>query len=591
MSRTAVPTPGSTPAYRLGQASPRKPSRAPLLVLAAGLLLTTAATAFVAESVAARDRARFETYVQSTKDRIDARVITYVAMLDGAAGLFAASRVVGREEFARYVHHLDLQRRYPGIQGVGFSRRIPPAQLARVVAEQRAQGLDSFHVWPASSRDEYHAIVYLEPLDDRNRAAVGFDMFSEPVRRSAMERARDQAVARASRRVALKQEIDERKQPGFLIYVPVYDQGDPPATVEARRDRLAGYVYAPFRVDDLFAGLFGSETNVRVRFRVFEGRDTLPAQRLYDSQLGADRPRLMGLRQVERLDVAGQPWTVLFTPLPSFWTWSGHTYIPLIAIVGFALSTVMYLLTRAQAVARAAAEQSEAARGRFYAAMSHELRTPLNAIIGYNHLLLDGVYGPVPEEQARSLGRSQQAARHLLELVNDALDLSKLQAGKLVVSPEPVALAALVQDTIVTMRHMADTRGCRIEFADTGCPPVVDTDERRVRQILLNLLSNATKFGAGQPIVVRCAGADGGAIVEVTDHGPGIAPADQPRIFEEFVQLPGLSATDSPGTGLGLAISRALAELLGGTLDVESTVGVGSTFRLALPASMPVRGE
>jgi signal transduction histidine kinase len=581
--RPAVATPASAPALSLGRPARRGLLQAPLLVLAGGLLLTTAATAFVAVSVAARDQARFETLVQSTSDRITSRLDTYSAMLDGAAGLFAASSQVGRDEFRRYVHHLDLRERYPGIQGVGFSQRVAPEELARFEAVQRASGVPGFRVSPPGTRDEYHAIVYLEPADRRNQAAMGYDMFSEPQRRAAMMAARDQGVPRASGRVTLRQEIDAEKQGDFLIYVPVYVDGLPPLTIEDRRERLLGFVYAPFRLGDLFTGLFRNEIDPRVRFRVFEGPDTLPAQILHDSHPRSGRPRTMGLRGRESVDVAGARWTVMFTPLPSFWSWSGHGYIPLIALVGCALSTVMYLLTRAQAVARAAAEESEAARGRFYAAMSHELRTPLTAIIGYNHLLLDGAYGPVPDEQRRSLARSQQAASHLLELVNDVLDLSKLQAGRLSITPGQVEVPALVEDTIATMRHTAESRGCAIAFVDTGCPSVLQTDARRVRQILLNLLSNATKFGAGQPIEVRCAaGPDGTAVVEVVDHGPGIAPEHQPRLFEEFVQLPGIPS-DAPGTGLGLAISRALAHLLGGTLTVESMPGVGSTFRLTLP--------
>jgi signal transduction histidine kinase len=538
----------------------RRPARAPLLVLAASLLLTVAATAFVAMSVTARDRARFETVVQATHDRLESRLETYVAMLEATAGLFAASDSVGEGEFSRYVRHLDLQRRYPGIQGIGFSRRV---------------GAES------------HAIVYLEPLDARNLAAIGYDMSSEPVRRAAMDAARDEARPWGSGRVTLRQEIDERKQMGFLIYVPVF-RGGPPASVAERRDRLAGFVYAPFRVNDLFDGVFRDQAPP-ARLRVLDTTEPVAGPPLHDS--ARDARGSTGARRVTRsLAVAGRQWTVEYFPAAPFDGWSAWLLVLAIAAVGLALSTAMFLLTRAQAAAQVAAERSEAARGRFYAAMSHELRTPLNAIIGYNHLLLDGVYGPLQESQASSLARGQQAARHLLSLVNDVLDLSKIEAGRIVVEPEPVSLATLVDDVATTMRPTAYARGCALSVVDDGCPPVVHTDARRVRQIMLNLLSNATKFGQGRPVTVRCAGSATSAVVEVTDQGAGIAPEDQARIFEEFVQLPGIPR-DLPGTGLGLAISRALADLLGGTLTVESTLGVGSTFRLVLPASRPVRNE
>ncbi|MGI9078716.1 MAG: hybrid sensor histidine kinase/response regulator [Gemmatimonadaceae bacterium] len=227
-------------------------------------------------------------------------------------------------------------------------------------------------------------------------------------------------------------------------------------------------------------------------------------------------------------------------------------------------------------------EKAMGARSRFYASMSHELRTPINAILGYNTLLLDNIYGPLTEQQTHSLRRVHEAAKHLLELVEDVLSLSKIEAGKLELLPQPVALPSLVEDLFVTVHPLAEEAGSEITIAHEGESRPIVTDLRRVRQILLNLLSNAIKFGEGKPIHVltRMRG-DGGAEVEVTDQGVGIADADLPRIFDEFVQL--TRAEGHQGTGLGLPISRRLAEMLSGSLDVESVPGKGSTFRLVLP--------
>jgi PAS domain S-box-containing protein len=232
---------------------------------------------------------------------------------------------------------------------------------------------------------------------------------------------------------------------------------------------------------------------------------------------------------------------------------------------------------------RTAEEEREAAvasRNRFYAAMSHELRTPVNAILGYNDLLLSGVYGPLQEVQEVAVGRAQRAARHLLDLVNDVLDLSKLEAGKLELELEPFSVPELINDLFATVRPLAEEQGSELRMVDSGgCQPVV-SDPRRVRQILLNLVSNALKFGSAKPVEVRCGPCPDGVAIEVVDRGAGIGAEDLGRIFEEFVQLP---STKLGGTGLGLPISRRLAHLLGGRLEVESTPGVGSTFRLILP--------
>jgi len=229
-------------------------------------------------------------------------------------------------------------------------------------------------------------------------------------------------------------------------------------------------------------------------------------------------------------------------------------------------------------------ERAMAARSRFYASMSHELRTPINAVLGYSTLLLENIYGPLNEKQAEGITRTHKAAKHLLELVNDVLDLSKIEAGKIDLRLQPVYFPALIEDLFVTVRPLADQYGSELTLEHTGEPSKVISDPRRLRQILLNLLSNAIKFGKGKPIRVGSHPRDdGGIVIEVTDQGEGIAPPDQEKIFDEFVQLGKSQLTE--GTGLGLPISRRLAEMLQGELEVTSEVGKGSTFRLSLPAT------
>jgi PAS domain S-box-containing protein len=229
-------------------------------------------------------------------------------------------------------------------------------------------------------------------------------------------------------------------------------------------------------------------------------------------------------------------------------------------------------------------ERAMAARSRFYASMSHELRTPINAVLGYSTLLLENIYGPLNEKQAEGITRTHKAAKHLLELVNDVLDLSKIEAGKIDLRLQPVTFPQLIDDLFVTVRPLADQYGSPLGLKHDGEPIKVVSDPRRLRQILLNLLSNAIKFGGGKPINVHSFSApEGGVVVEVRDEGEGIAGADMEKIFDEFVQLGKTQLTE--GTGLGLPISRRLAEMLQGTLEVESEVGAGSTFRLTLPAT------
>jgi len=227
-------------------------------------------------------------------------------------------------------------------------------------------------------------------------------------------------------------------------------------------------------------------------------------------------------------------------------------------------------------------EQAMGVRNRFYASMSHELRTPINAVIGYSTLMIDNIYGPLNDKQREGLQRTLKAARHLLELVNDVLDLSKIEAGKIELAMQPVNIPHLIEDLFITVRPLADEHGTTLTFEKFDDDISVVTDPRRVRQILLNLLSNAIKFGLKNPIEVSCTrNDDGGISISVVDHGEGISDDDQVRIFEEFVQV---SPSQQPGTGLGLPISKRLATILDGSLEVKSEPGAGSTFTLTLPA-------
>jgi two-component system, sensor histidine kinase len=248
-------------------------------------------------------------------------------------------------------------------------------------------------------------------------------------------------------------------------------------------------------------------------------------------------------------------------------------------------------------------ERAMTARSRFYASMSHELRTPINAVLGYSTLLLEQIYGPLNEKQVMGIERSQKAARHLLELVNDVLDLSKIEAGKIDLRLQPLEFPGLIEDLFVTVGPLADEHGSTLTLergdngnngnngsnGNSGTGPVkLVSDPRRVRQILLNLLSNAIKFGCSKPIRVTYHSLnDGSAVVEVIDQGEGISKEDQERIFHEFVQLGQTQLQE--GTGLGLPISRRLAELLRGSLTVYSTPGAGSTFQLRLPSIVESR--
>jgi signal transduction histidine kinase/DNA-binding response OmpR family regulator len=228
--------------------------------------------------------------------------------------------------------------------------------------------------------------------------------------------------------------------------------------------------------------------------------------------------------------------------------------------------------------------QASAAKTDFLAAMSHELRTPLNAVIGFSELLQDPVEANNPDLTLEFAGHIREAGMHLLELVNDVLDLSKVEAGRLDLRREEVDLVLIARQTIDMMRPMADRKQVTINLQGLGSLPVW-VDGGRMRQVAYNLLSNAVKFtpAAGR-VVVRVESDARGIRLAVKDTGPGIAQEEQERIFDAFVQGQ-LGGAQEEGTGLGLALTRRLVELHGGSLELDSQLGVGSEFRVLLPAT------
>jgi signal transduction histidine kinase len=220
----------------------------------------------------------------------------------------------------------------------------------------------------------------------------------------------------------------------------------------------------------------------------------------------------------------------------------------------------------------------------FLANMSHELRTPLNAVIGFSQVLREGMVGEVNEKQKEYLEDILSSGNHLLSLINDVLDLSKVEAGQVELEIAPFSLQEALERGVVMVRERATNHGVQLTLATNGDVDMVAGDERRIRQVIFNLLSNAVKFTpAGGAVDVRATQANGEVQVSVRDTGPGIAEEDRERVFEEFQQTTA-GIEQREGTGLGLALSKRLVELHGGRIWVDSELGKGSTFVFTLPA-------
>lgn len=233
--------------------------------------------------------------------------------------------------------------------------------------------------------------------------------------------------------------------------------------------------------------------------------------------------------------------------------------------------------------AKEAAELADHVKSAFLASMSHELRTPLNSIIGFTGILLQGLAGPLAPEQAKQLGMVQSSARHLLALINDLLDISKIEAGQLELELDLFSLHDAVERSVHLVRLTAEKKGLELLVSVAPDIGAIYGDHRRVEQILLNLLSNAVKFTERGLVELSAESTGETLVITARDTGIGIKARDLETIFEPFRQIDTGIARRYEGTGLGLSITRRLVEMMGGRIDVTSTPGVGSTFRVTLP--------
>jgi signal transduction histidine kinase/ActR/RegA family two-component response regulator len=595
------------------------------VVLALSLLLTAIAVYHILTTSEAKDRLRFQNLVQKIQPIIQNRMEIYIALLRATGGLFAVEEEVDAARFYSFVGHLKVRERYPGVQGIAFSRRIAPGEMEAVVAAMRRQGQPGFHVWPARplspAHPETHALLYLEPLDERNQRAIGYDMSTEAERRAAMELARDSGRTAATGRLTLVQETGRDKQAGFVVYVPVYRRGAPLGTVAERRAALLGFVCSAFRAGDLLHGILGAETAPTVSFELFAGPKPARDSLLFRSH-NAERSAAAApvFTQLARFDLANSRWTLRFTSLPGFAVASGRDQATLILLLGLLTSAILFLVTRSEVQARLAAERvaldlhrsqeelraereryrrlaeaehqargeaetASQAKDRFLAALSHELRTPLTPVLAVISSL--ETKGGLAAGVREGLGVIRRNVELEARLIDDLLDLTRIVQSKLELKSEIADLRTILDHALDACCPPGGSLRARFAIeADPGDHRLW-ADAPRLTQVFWNLFKNALKFSPdGGPIRVRTRrdASAGRLAVEVTDGGIGIEPERLGQVFDAFEQGQRSITRRYGGLGLGLSISKSIVELHGGRLSASSEgSGKGATFTVELP--------
>lgn len=579
-------------------------------VLAVGVGLSWLAFDAAQRKRVAETQRRAMEITHSRVEKLHVSILRSMEVLHSLSALHGIEGALDRGRFRAFVQ--PALERQPELQALSWNPVVPDARRGAFEALVRETGMARYVIHgqgelgeavPASVGGEHVPVCWIEPFE-RNASVAGFDLNSDPARKQSLELARDTGMPVATAPIRLAQaQVDPA---GFLVLLPVYRGGRTPDAVEERRRELTGFYVAVFRITDLVSSTLGELAALGIDARL---SDESPAGGAISGGMdlnGSSRGGEMRLA----FEVATRHWSLAFLPTAKFESMYSRIGPVLILLGGLLcawLTTAClyrgwrraYEVDQANRAlmreveerqrAESAAEAANRAKSEFLANMSHEIRTPLNAILGYSQILQRDAR--IEMEQRDAVAGIATSGHHLLGLLNEILDFSKIEAGRMELRVAPFHPGALARGLAVTFRPLCLQKhlGFHLEMTDGGGSWVMG-DESKLRQVLINLCGNAVKFTASGTITLRVAHVrPGWWLFEVIDTGAGIHPEDRARIFEPFHQ--GKGARHPGGTGLGLAIARKQVELLGGALEVESTVGMGTRFWFEIPLEATERGE
>jgi len=609
------------------------------VILFIGLITTLGVSHYVSKEEEYESKKEFEAACNEIKTDISFRIDLHSQFLINASSFFEASEFVSRKEWEQFNKFSTENKNFKGVQGFGYAEIIKKEQLARHIQDIRNEGFPQYTVYPSGFRPIYTSIIYLEPYNERNGRALGFDMFSEPVRRKAMEQSRDHNMPVLSGKVVLRQETKEDVQAGTLIYVPVYKNA-PVNTIAERRSAIIGWVFCPFRMDDLMKSILAQsklEEGEDIRVRIYDDETVSQKTILFDSHKNTIKNSSDTKTKVRKLSISfnNKKWILVFSePVRSLFFFPAKTLI--ITIGGIIISLLLFALSysllitkqRAKVIAarlsldlsnknqeyervnnslkknykelisskeklkeinselqkaKAKAEESDRLKSAFLANMSHEIRTPMNGIMGFAELLKKANLDS--EEQKSYIDIIEKSGTRLLNIINDIVDISKIEAGQMNLVLSVTNIDDQLQYIQTFFNPEAEEKGIQLLLKKSldQDETIIRTDREKLFAILINLVKNAIKFTPKGTIEFGYEKKDDHIEFFVKDSGIGIPKERHDAIFERFIQAHFNDKMALQGAGLGLSIAKAYVELLGGKIWVESELGKGSIFYFTLP--------
>jgi signal transduction histidine kinase len=579
-----------------------------VLILIGGLILTGLLTLVTYNFVERQNKEEFISVAKEIELRIESRLHAHALILRTGSAYFTVSDTVTRKQWKEFTEHSMIDRNLPGIEGFGFTKIVPPDQLEQHTLDIRNEGFPGYSVYPEGQREFYTSIIFLEPFSGRNLRAFGYDMFSHPIRRRAMEYSRDNDVAMLTGKVALVQETGENNQAGTLMYVPVYNSDMPSSTVEERRRAIKGWVYSPYRMNDLMQGILGRWDEIqqdRIHLQIYD--DSIYSHSLlYDSHNGLVRNKPATRTIVTPLDFNGTQWKLLFKQSGQASFFNGNVIIVfssgiIISILLFFLSRSFFKITYRSnqiKIQNDELQKLNATKDKFFSIIAHDLKSPFNAIVGFSDMLVKQVDRMDQEGIAKFAGIIHQSSQKAMDLLMNLMEWSQSQTGRMEFSPERFDLVSLIKEVELLFIDVAEQKAIEMKN-DLPSDAFVYADEAMISTVIRNLISNAIKFtDPGGKIIISARQHPDELIVSVTDTGVGIPKNKIEKLFRIDENYSTSGTQNETGTGLGLILCQEFISQHQGKIWAESQVGNpsagrtgGSTFYFSLPVKSENQGQ
>ncbi len=554
------------------------------LVTGVGVLATFAFANYLTELATNEFQGAVRNQTASFASAIESGTAEFEQILLILAAYRQATPTMTKQQWADVVKNSQIVTRHPFIMGVGSVDLVPDSQRADY-QQSAQQELPGFTIFPEGDRELYTTIRYLEPTNEANNRAVGYDMFAEPSRQKAMEKARDKAELTMTAPVKLVQDADNAHNDGVLLYYPVYRNNTIPQTIEARRQNIIGYTYIVMRPSALIESIASSGI-VDFNDVSYKVVDVSNGVSIIDRVVSAGSTKALHTA-TETANVVDKIWSVTlsaYQPSLQRVTAPGAVFIlGILTSFAIGISVAYILLRRLLRLEDLHQTEIQRTKNELLALTSHQLRTPASGVKQYIGMLLQGFVGDLTEDQQLIARKAFAANERQLETINQLLHVAKADADQLVLDKEPLDLGSVTESVVDSMHNEIEQHDSEVVIR-TRKPQMVFADKRYLRMAIENLISNALKYSdEGKSVVVTISGRSGQACLSVRDYGVGIDTEDIDKLFKKFSRIPNALSKSSGGSGLGLFLAEQIMQAHGGSIEVESKPHRGSIFSLILP--------